>query len=92
MNKEGNTKVSVVKRILRFIYVIGLIYLLTIVCLYFLMFFSYGKIARSSIDEFSKEADALVNVTTNLPDRIVWDYTFWDEFVSSKNINRTGPT
>lgn len=83
MNKEGNTKVSVVKRILRFIYVIGLIYLLTIVCLYFLMFFSYGKIARSSIDEFSKEADALVNVTTNLPDRIVWDYTFWDEFVSS---------
>ena len=47
------------------------------------MFFSYGKIARSSIDEFSKEAEALVNVTTNLPDRIVWDYTFWDEFVSS---------
>ncbi|MDD4639019.1 MAG: ATP-binding protein [Bacteroidales bacterium] len=76
-------------RIHRFIYVIGLVYLLTIACLYLLMFFSYRKITRSSIGEFSKEAEALVTVTTNLPDRIVWDYTFWDEFVAHIKINDT---
>ncbi len=87
MNKKGDLKASVVKRIMRLISFTGLITLLTVFALYFIMYLSYREISESEKQEFGKEAQALLTVTTTLPDQIVWDYTYWDELVSGIRTN-----
>jgi len=89
MNKKGDLKASVVKRILRLISITGLITLLTVFALYFIMYLSYREVSESEKEEFKKEAQALLTVTTTLPDQIVWDYTYWDELVSGIRTNDT---
>jgi signal transduction histidine kinase len=80
--KSGKKGDSVINRLLRLFLSVGILTMLTITGLYLVMAYSYKMISASSELEFDKEAEAFVAVTTKLPDQIVWDYSYWDEFVS----------